>query len=372
MNPKKSFGDGLFEYVDLGAVNQDEKRITGSRRIPGYDAPSRAKQVLAVGDVLVSTVRPNLNAVARVGDEFDGVIGSTGFCVLRPDKHLDSGYLFQWVRSPQFVQRMVRAATGASYPAVSDRIVRESMIPLPDVREQRRIAQVLDATDALRAMRREALSQIKSLTEAIFVEMFGDSASNSRGWPTRQLGHAAQFFAGASLPHGCRYDGQEDGFFLIKVSDMNRPGNERNIETCAEWSEGPGARSATCPPFSIIFPKRGAAIGTNKKRITTRSCVLDPNLMAVYPDRDMIHLEYLFEWFLHFDLKRITSGSSVPQLNKRDLAPLPIPVPPLDLQDEFARHIEAIECARTSARSQLDDLDALFASLQDRAFKGEL
>jgi len=115
--PERDSPDEKFTYVDLSAVDQDEKAIVGARELPCADAPSRARQVVNDGDVLVSTVRPNLNAVARVPAELHGATASTGFCVLRPHpKKLDSRYLFHWVRSKQFIGEMARRATGASYP----------------------------------------------------------------------------------------------------------------------------------------------------------------------------------------------------------------------------------------------------------------
>jgi hypothetical protein len=119
--------DATLTYVDLSAVDQDEKQIKAAVQVRGVEAPSRARQLISKGDILVSTVRPNLNGVAAVTDEFDGATASTGFCVLRPrTEKLSSNYLMHWVRSPQFVKLMVREATGASYPAVSDRIIKAS------------------------------------------------------------------------------------------------------------------------------------------------------------------------------------------------------------------------------------------------------
>jgi len=172
-SPERDAPDKYFEYIDLGAVDQEKKVIVGAREVLCAEAPSRAKQIVAAGDVLVSTVRPNLNGVARVPAEMDGATASTGFCVLRPHPGcLDSGYLFNWVRSPHFVAEMVRRATGASYPAVSDRIVLESHLPLPPVPEQRRIAAILDKVDTLRAKRRTALAQLDTLTQSIFLNSF--------------------------------------------------------------------------------------------------------------------------------------------------------------------------------------------------------
>jgi hypothetical protein len=197
-----------FIYIDLSAVDQEHKTITGARRLIGADAPSRARQVVRSGDVLVSTVRPNLNGVAVVGNEYDGAIASTGFCVLRPRKgELDTSFLFHWVRSKSFITAMVRQATGASYPAISDGIVRKSLIASPPLSEQRRLAAILDQADALRMKRREALTQLDQMAQAIFVAMFGDPILNPFMFPMAQLKEVGQVSTGATPP------GHAEGMF---------------------------------------------------------------------------------------------------------------------------------------------------------------
>ena len=159
-DPGKLAAD-TFSYVDLGSVDQRRKIIDTEKSVVTSDAPSRARQVLKSNDVLVSTVRPNLNGVARVPSRLDGSIASTGFCVLRARAgQLDPNYLFHWVQSPMFIDGMVRKASGASYPAVSDKIVLGSYIPLPPLEVQRRIAAVLDKADELRTKRRQAVAQV--------------------------------------------------------------------------------------------------------------------------------------------------------------------------------------------------------------------
>ncbi|WP_327023425.1 restriction endonuclease subunit S [Micromonospora sp. NBC_01739] len=168
-----------------------------------------------------------------------------------------------------------------------------------------------------------------------------------------------EFFAGSSLPEGEPYGGQDGGYFLLKVSDMNLPGNEVTITHAKEWSTSPGARSATCPAGSIVIPKRGGAIATNKKRLITRPSVLDPNLMAAWPHPDVVDLRFLHQWFLTFDLASIASGSSIPQLNKRDLSPLPFPLPPIEEQHRIAEVLDRadeLRAKRREALAQLDDL----------------
>src|SRR5688572_16980166 len=102
-DPRKS-PDQMFRYVDISGIDNRSKLITVARSIFGKDAPSRARQVIRTGDVLVATTRPNLNAVAMVPKELDNAICSTGFCVLRPGPDLNAEFLFAFVRSEPFVR----------------------------------------------------------------------------------------------------------------------------------------------------------------------------------------------------------------------------------------------------------------------------
>lgn len=185
---------------------------------------------------------------------------------------------------------------------------------------------------------------------------------------TAKLGEVADFFAGASLPPGEPFRAQEGGYFLVKVSDMNLPGNEKYVISAKEWSKAPGPRSATCPAGSILIPKRGGAIGTNKKRIAIRPSILDPNLMAISPDPSTLDRDYLFHWLLQFDLSTIASGSSIPQLNKRDLEPLSLQVPPLASQRRIAAILNQADALRVNRQAAISRLEELTNSLFFDAF----
>jgi type I restriction enzyme, S subunit len=172
-NPSASAAEE-FVYVDISSVDASQKRIAEPKSIPCSSAPSRARQLLKSADVLVSTVRPNLNCVAYVPGELEGAIASTGFCVLRPDKQaLDSRYLLHWVQSKAFIGDMVSKATGASYPAVSDSIIYASEIPLPPLEDQRRIAAILDKVALLIQSAAQAFCLSQELKKSLVHETLG-------------------------------------------------------------------------------------------------------------------------------------------------------------------------------------------------------
>ena len=132
-------GKGQFVYVDISSVDNKTKRITEPKTLDVAAAPSRAKQRLQTGDVLVSMTRPNLNAVAMVPPELDGSVGSTGFHVLRADEHTEPRWLYYAVQTHHFISEMSELVQGALYPAVRPKDIRAFGIPHPPLDQQKRI-----------------------------------------------------------------------------------------------------------------------------------------------------------------------------------------------------------------------------------------
>ena len=128
----------------------------------------------------------------------------------------------------------------------------------------------------------------------------------------------------------------------IKVSGMNLPGNEKYIKTSLTFVSREVAGKTIIPANSIIFPKRGGAIGTNKKRITEYDICIDLNTMAVTPSKEL-NIQYLYQYFQNIDMGKLYNGSSVPQINNKDIGPLKIKVPPIELQNDFAAFVQQID-----------------------------
>lgn len=377
-NPTRSPSDQVFDYIDLSAVDQDAKVITEAREVSCGEAPSRARQLVARGDVLVSTVRPNLNGVARVPNQLDGATASTGFCVLRArESKFDGGYLFHWVKSPAFVADMVSKATGASYPAVSDRIIFDSRIPLPPLAEQRRIAEVLDRAEALRAKRRAALAQLDSLTQSLFLDLFGDTRKERTRWPTVPLEEIVRETK-LGLVRGSQEFGPEFPIPYVRMNAITRNGELElgNVQrTNATEAEIDAYR---LEPGDFLFNTRNSEELVGKTALYRGGGlhVFNNNLMRVRftAKADPIFVAAAFKTaFVQHELNLRKSGTTnVFAIYYKDLRSLPLPLPPIPLQREFARRVTAVEALKTAQRASLAELDALFATLQHRAFKGEL
>lgn len=163
----------------------------------------------------------------------------------------------------------------------------------------------------------------------------------------------------------------------VKVGDMNLPGNERAITTARGWllnSALTELRARLIPAGTIIFPKRGGAIATNKRRVLARPCVVDLNTMGLIPRPELG--EYLWWWFQSVDLSTLGDGSNIPQINYGDVSNLRVPLPPVATRDEIVRRLEA---RMTLADRTLADIDTqlhratrLRQSILKHAFEGKL
>ncbi|WP_431841142.1 restriction endonuclease subunit S [Calidifontibacter indicus] len=366
-NPSRE-PDNEFDYIDLSAVDNSSKTVIGATPTVGSEAPSRARQIVSAGDVLVSTVRPNLNAVAVVPHELDGATASTGFTVLRPTNELDGRFLFHWVRSPAFIGDMVRKATGASYPAVSDRIVKDSQIPAPPLPDQRRVAAILDHADALRAKRRQVLTHLDSLTKSIFNDMFGAAC-----WDSTLVDIAdVQIGPFGSLLH--REDYVSDGVPVI--NPMHIRGGQLQPDGEFSVSENKAASLSTyrlCQG-DVVLGRRGemgrAGIAGPQHvgmLCGTGSLILRPRGV----DSRFLH-SVVTSSRMKGHLERSSLGATLPNLNATIVKASPAPQAPPDAQAEFAERLAAAEATVGSARRAANVDDHLFVSLQSRAFRGEL
>jgi len=153
---------GDCAYIDISSVNNSTKAIRETKRISRENAPSRARQNVRRGDVLVSMTRPNLNAVAIVPQSLHGSIASTGFDVLR-SAGSDPGWLFLIVRSAPFIDTMSERVQGALYPAVRPRDIRGYPIPLPPLAEQKRIVAKVEEVLARVNVARERLAKVPAI-----------------------------------------------------------------------------------------------------------------------------------------------------------------------------------------------------------------
>lgn len=167
-----------FKYVDISGVNGDKGIIETYKEIKGKDAPSRARQIIHSNDVIISTVRPNLKATALVPEFLDDQICSTGFCVLRPTERVNHYYLYAITRMEWFTALLVSKVRGASYPAVTDKVILEIEIPAPVISNQKKFADLVQKVEKIKEKQRESKVELDNLFNSLMHRFFSGGMEN--------------------------------------------------------------------------------------------------------------------------------------------------------------------------------------------------
>lgn len=340
-----------------------------------------AKQRVRRNDVVIAASSGSLDVVgkaARVTEDFDGGFGA--FCkVLRPGPEVHPGYFSHFFRTPEYRNRISSLAAGANINNLRGEHLDNLQIPLPPLDEQCRIAAILDKADELRAKRRTAIAKLDTLTQSIFLDMFGDPALASR--TIGSLRESGELLLHKDGNHGSLYprpaDFGNEGVPFLSAKAVGDDGlidgtliDRLRIDKAAKlrigWiSQGDVllAHNASVGKVALYTGLFGPAlIGTS--------------LTAFRPNPESLDSRYLFNALRSPRFQRElqknmgqTTRNQVPITAQRGLA---IPVPPIIQQREFARRASSVDCEAALQRSSLVKVEALLSSLAHRAFRGEL
>ena len=136
-----------IKYIDISSINNQSNEITSYTEYGIKERPSRAQQVVNKGDILISTVRPNLNNVAMVTDTFNNMVASTGFCVIKKNEQVNEHFIFTLVKNVEFANYLTNLTTGANYPAVSNKEILDFKIDMPPIDLQNQFADFVQQID---------------------------------------------------------------------------------------------------------------------------------------------------------------------------------------------------------------------------------
>ena len=165
-----------FDYIDVSSVSKETLTIEETQRLQGKDAPSRARKLVRTNDVLFATIRPTLRRIAIVPEELDSQVCSTGYFVLRAKPDVDHRLVFYFLQTEIFMTAMETLQKGASYPAVTDGEVRSQTIPIPPLKEQKKIASKLESlreeTQRLARLYEQKHAALEALKKSLLHQAF--------------------------------------------------------------------------------------------------------------------------------------------------------------------------------------------------------
>ncbi len=325
------------------------------------------RQKLRRYGVIIAASSGSLDVVGKAAPvlaDFEGGFGA--FCkVLRPMSRVHPTYFAHFFKTQSYRRRISALAAGANINNLRNEHLDEMQIPLPPLAEQRRIAEVLDRAEALRAKRRAALAQLDTLTKALFLDLFGDPATNPKGWPRKALKELGTVMTGGTPPSA------KDGMFDGPIPFITPGDLESDLSVKRSLTEAGAQEGVTVRRGATLVCCIGATIGKVGKAVIRSAFNQQINAVEWGPS---VHDSYGFEVLRFFKPTVVAWGASttLPILKKSAFERLEIPVPSLPLQVEFARRLSFVERLGQEHRESLGAMDELFAVLQHRAFRGEL
>ena len=366
----------LTQLADVG----DGKWINKSVR---FLTSEKAKQLrctyLRSGDLLIARMPDPLGRCCVFPGDSMPCVTVVDVCVIRPNQNrVDNRYLMHVINAPHGRRGIARHMTGTTRRRVSRKNLSKVEIPLPPLPEQKRIAGILDAADALRAKRREALAQLDTLLQSTFLDMFGDPVTNPLGWPATSLSAISEQLTDGPFGSNLKTTHYvERGVRVIRLQNIGV--GELLNDDLAYISEGHFASLPRnhCRPDDVIIGTMGdpnlraCIVPTSLPRALNKA---DCILMRV----DMTRADHNFVcWLLNNPSMvamalQLVRGQTRGRISLGRLKELQIYLPPMDLQHRFTAIVESVERQKASQRAHLAELDTLFASLQSRAFRGDL
>jgi type I restriction enzyme, S subunit len=317
-------------------------------------------KIASKGSVLISVRAP-------VGDTN---IADLNYCIGRglasiSLKNGDNKYLFYLLRSLQ--QKIQDKGTGSTFKAISKSILSDIEIPIPPLPIQHQIVTVLEHAEGVKRQRQEADALAGTLLQSVFLEMFGDPVRNEKGWDIFPIGNICEGIVpgrnkpkifGGDIPWITPVD--LDSFF-VSASKQNLTIDENEVKKC---------KNKIIPPNSVIM-----------------TCVGDFGITAITKNRVVLNQQLhafvctlsVNPFYLHFYLKlrmdyfqKMATKTTVNYLNKTKCNSIPVLLPPLALQEQFAHIVESIESLREKQKDSGKEIGELLEGLMQRAFSGEL
>jgi type I restriction enzyme S subunit len=333
------------------------------------------------GDILLAKITPcmeNGKAALANGLPYKLGFGSTEFHVIRPGDDSDAHYLFHMVWNPHFRFVAARNMTGsAGQKRVPAGFLERFQIPFPPLEEQKRIAAILDKADAIRRKRAEVIRLTKTFLRSVFLEMFGDPMTNPKGWPIVKL---ANTFA-KNPQIGTIVPAQESGQQLVvrvgEIGDYNVA-----IERCkAVTLQGSELQRFLLKPGDFLLARAiGSQDHLGKASVLQgidRPIVFDSHVMRLRFKSELLHPLFFLQWLkteggrARF-MRRAGRTAVQFNINAKQIADIDVPLPPPTIQQDFV-HISLKTRALLQRQEHIaQNEQALFNSLVQRAFRGEL
>ncbi|KOY81871.1 restriction endonuclease subunit S [Lysinibacillus macroides] len=377
--PKSNeFIDAGIPFINAGHINNSRVNFSKMNYIS-----EEVYEKLGSGKIqnkdIIFCLRGSLGKSALI--DFDKGAIASSLVILRNknEKRLNTSYLMYLLNSQVIYSQINKTNTGSSQPNLSAANVKNFIVPLPDLRIQHKVVQVLDIVQELINKRKQQLEALDQVIQSMFLEMFGDPITNVRGWEISPCKDVAIKIGSGATPKGGNASYKDSGISLIR--SMNVYNNKFSYKDLAFIDEEQAEKLNNVEVFKndVLLNITGASVA--------RSCIVPTDILParvnqhvaiIRPKEEMVNyifLSYLFtnEIYQRYLWQIATNGGATREaITKQQIEKLPVILPPLYLQNDFASKVEQIEKQKSLMQSSIEELENMYNALLQKAFNGNL
>lgn len=336
--------NGEIPWIKSGDL-REKTVVKATEFISDQAVQNSSAKIIHKGAILVAMYGATVGRMAMLGID---AATNQAICSIVPDENRGfPKYVYYALinKVPEFL----RNAVGGAQPNISQGMIKETQISLPPLKEQKRIATILDKADAIRRKRQQAIKLADEFLKSVFLDMFGDPIVNPKNWSLKTWGEVMKIINGKNQ----RNVKEDDGAYPIYGSggEMGR------------------ANDYLCNENTVIIGRKG---NINKPILVTEKFWNVDTAFGLEADLSKLSYLYLFWFCKFFDFEKLNKTVTIPSLTKSDLLDIKIPVPDIGLQKEFDEVNIVVKKIIKNIDTSTESITELFGSLSQKAFLGGL
>ena len=366
--------EGEKTYVSTGAVDCDHVDYAQAERVTYDNRPSRANLSVAEGDILFAKMCGTKKTL-RIDRPLSEHLYSTGFCAVRANESImDAALLYHLLASDQFLTQKDQNSSGATQKAITNAGLRKIVIQVPDLSEQRKLAANLDCIEQLMAKRREQLVSFDQLVKSRFIELFGDMFLNSKAWKKQALDSLADVVSGITKGRKTKEPQLIEVPYMAVSNVKDGYIDWTTVKTIQATQQE--IEQYRLLPDDVLMTEGGDPDKLGRGAILKeplQNCIHQNHIFRVRLNESLILPAFFEEYLKHQKAKRYFLGcakqtTGIASINMRQLKALPVLLPPLELQEQFAAFVEQTDKSKLAVQKSLEELEILKKSLMQQYF----
>ncbi len=328
IDPVKAFGNEPFTYIDIESVENGTGKVSFNKIIQPAEAPSRARRVIKNGDVIVSTVRPNLKAFAYLDNLPKNCLASTGFAVLSENDKVLGKYLYSIITQDIIVQQMIAMSDKGQYPSITANDLAEIEIPVPPIKIQQQIVAEIEGYQKIIDGAKQVVNNYKP------------TISINPEWEMVELGSLAKLVGGSTPSKEISFYWDNGNVDWITCSDFsNSPIYiEDSIRKITEKAVKENSTSII-PKDTLVLVTR---VSLGKMAFVRKPTALNQDLTALLFDENHINKRYAYFYLLSIadQIEKDGHGATVKGVTRDYVKSIKIPVPTISEQEKIVKKIK--------------------------------